>query len=214
MNLDELGGRLYTAILSDVLDSMGLRNQCPTVELHSMTGHHSLLGYAKTVQWDNHAEGHGDPYETLIAAADSIKPGEVVVSAVSGSGRSALWGELLSTATRMRGGRGAIVDGAVRDVDQMREMGFPCFARSRTPRDSAYRQSIVAIDVPIELGGVRVEPGDLVMVDTDGMVVIPSEKADEVIDLALEKVEQEDTTRRELLKGRLLGDVYREYGDL
>jgi regulator of RNase E activity RraA len=72
----------------------------------------------------------------------------------------------------------------------------------------------VAIDEPVMLGGVRIEPGDMVMIDTDGMVVIPSERAEEVINLALEKVEKEDTTRQELLKGRLLGDVYREYGVL
>jgi 4-hydroxy-4-methyl-2-oxoglutarate aldolase len=214
MSLDSLSERLYTAVLSDVLDSIGLRNQSPDVELHSMTGVRSLLGYAKTLQWEDYVDAHGDPYEMLIEAVDSVKPGEVVVSAVSGDNRSALWGELLSTATRIRGGRGAIVDGAVRDVDQMEEMGFPCFARSKTPRDSAHRQNIVAIDEPVMLGGVRIEPGDMVMIDMDGMVVIPSERAEDVINLALEKVEKEDTTRQELLKGRLLGDVYREYGVL
>ena len=214
MNLDSLSERLYTAVLSDVLDSIGLQSQSPDVELHSMTGCSSLLGYAKTLQWEDYVDAQGDPYEMLIEAVDSVEPGEVVVSAVSGYNRSALWGELLSTATRMRGGRGAIVDGAVRDVDQMREMGFPCFARSKTPRDSAHRQNIIAIDEPVTLGGVRIEPGDMVMIDADGMVVIPSEKAEEVINLALEKVEKEDTTRQELLKGRLLGDVYREYGVL
>lgn len=214
MNLDSLSERLYTAVLSDVLDSMGLKSQSPDVELHSMTGCSSLLGYAKTVQWEDYVDAHGDPYEMLIEAVDSVEPGEVVVSAVSGNNRSSLWGELLSTATRMRGGRGAIVDGAVRDVDQMREMGFPCFARSKTPRDSAHRQNIVAIDEPVMLGGVRIEPGDMVMIDVDGMVVIPSEKAEEVVNLAVEKIEKEDTTRQELLKGRLLGDVYEEYGVL
>ena len=118
------------------------------------------MGYAKTLQWEDYVDAHGDPYETLIGAVDSVETGEVVVSAVSGCIRSALWGELLSTATRMRGGRGAIVDGAVRDVDQMREMGFPCFARSKTPRDSAHRQNIVAIGEPVVLGGVRIEPGE------------------------------------------------------
>ena len=214
MNLDSLSERLYTAVLSDVLDSMGLQSQSPDVALHSMTGCSSLLGYAKTLQWEDYVDAHGDPYEMLIEAVDSVETGEVVVSAVSGYNRSALWGELLSTATRMRGGRGVIVDGAVRDVDQIREMGFPCFARSKTPRDSAHRQNIVAIGEPVMLGGVRIEPGDMVMIDTDGMVVIPSEKTEEVINLALEKIEKEDTTRQELLKGRLLGDVYEEYGVL
>jgi len=71
-----------------------------------------------------------------------------------------------------------------------------------------------AFDVPIELGGVTVNPGDVVMIDVDGMVVIPSSKAEEVIQKALEKVEKEDTTRDELRKGRLLREVYDEYGVL
>lgn len=214
MKLDELSESLYTAVLSDILDSKGLRNQCPHVELHSMTGHRSLMGSAKTLQWVDYIDESEDPYETIIAAADSIKPGEVVVSTAVGSKCSALWGELLSTAARMRGGRGAIVDGAVRDVAQMQAMDFPCFARFKTPRDSGGRQRVSSYDVPVEMGGVRIEPGDFVMVDTDGMVVVPSEATQGVIRLALEKVEKEDTTRRELLKGRLLGEVYEQYGVL
>jgi regulator of RNase E activity RraA len=172
------------------------------------------VGYAKTLQWEDYVDEHGDPYEMTIKSVDSVDPGDVVVSVVSGDNKSALWGELLSTATRMRGGRGAIVDGGVRDVEQMQEMGFPCFARYKTPRDSARRQNIVAIDEPVLLHGVQILPRDMIMIDTDGMVVIPSDKAEEVIDLALKKVKKEDKTRQELLKGRLLEDVYREYGVL
>lgn len=214
MMFNELCGKLYTAVLSDILDSMGLRDRCPSVELHSMTGHRSLMGLAKTLQWEDYSDEGEDPYEIIIAAVDSIKPEEVVISAASGSLRSAIWGELLSTATHMRGGRGAIVEGAVRDIAQMQAMDFPCFALSTTPRDSAGRQRVVSYDVPIELGGVLIEPGDFVMIDMDGMVVIPANMSEEVINLATEKVEKENTTRRELLKGRPLGDVYRQYGVL
>jgi 4-hydroxy-4-methyl-2-oxoglutarate aldolase len=214
VKLDEMSGRLYTAVLSDILDSMGIGSTCPSVELHSMTGHSSLMGFAKTLQWEDCSDEQEDTYEMIIAAVDSIKPGEVVVSAASGSLRSALWGELLSTAARMRGARGAVVEGAVRDVALIRAMDFPCFAQSTTPRDSAGRQRLVSYDAPIEFGGTRIEPGDFVMVDLDGMVVVPAEKAEEAVRLALEKVESEDTTRQELLKGRLLGDVYKQYGVL
>jgi 4-hydroxy-4-methyl-2-oxoglutarate aldolase len=214
MDLEELSRRLHTAVLSDVLDSMGLRAQCPDIQLLPITGHSSLVGYAKTLQWEDFVGEDEDPYGMLIKAVDSIIPGEIVVSVAGGSGSAAIWGELLSTATRVRGGRGAIVDGAVRDIEQMRAMDFPCFAREWTPRDSADRLKVVLYDVPVEVGGVTLDPGDFVMVDADGMVVIPSEVGDEVISSALEKIEKEDITRRELLKGRLLGDVYREYGVL
>jgi regulator of RNase E activity RraA len=214
MDFDELSERLYTAVISDILDSMGLRDQCPNLELGSTTGYNPLMGHAKTLRWVDCPDPEKETYKPMIAAVDSVQPGEVVVSAASGSNRSALWGELLSTATRMRGGRGAIVDGAVRDIAQMRSMDFPCFALHRTPKDSAGRQMVDAFDVPIEIGGIAVNPGDLVMIDADGMVVIPSSRAEEVIQKALEKVEKEDTTRDELLKGRLLREVYDEYGVL
>jgi regulator of RNase E activity RraA len=214
MDFDDLSQRLYTAVVSDILDSMGLRDQSPNVELGSTTGVRLLMGYAKTLRWVDCPDPKQETYAPMIAAVDSVKPGEVVVSAASRSNRSALWGELLSTATRMRGGRGAIVDGAVRDIAQMRSMDFPCFALHRTPKDSAGRQMVEAFDVPIELGGVTVNPGDVVMIDVDGMVVIPSSRAEEVIQKSLEKVEKEDTTRDELLKGRLLREVYDEYGVL
>jgi len=214
MDFDELSGRLYTAVISDILDSMGLREQSPKTELTSMTGHRLLMGIAKTLQWVDCLDPEEETYEMMIDAVDSVKPGEVVVSAASGSGRSALWGELLSTATRMRGGRGAIVDGAIRDIDQMRSMDFPCYALHRTPKDSAGRQKVNAYDVPIVVGSVTVSPGDLVMIDTDGMVVVPSSRAGEVIEQALEKVEKENTTRDERRKGRLLREVYDEYGVL
>ena len=214
MNFDDLSERLYTAVISDILDSMGLRDQSPNIELNSTTGNRTLMGYAKTLRWVDCPDPEQETYAPMIAAVDSVKPGEVVVSAATGSNRSALWGELLSTATRMRGGRGAIVEGAVRDIAQMRSMDFPCFARHRTPKDSAGRQMVEAYDVPIEIGGVTVNPGDLVMIDADGMVVIPSSRAEEVIEKSLEKLEKEDTTRDELLKGRLLREVYDQYGVL
>ena len=214
MNFDDLSERLYTAVVSDILDSMGFRDQSPNIELDSTTGNRTLMGYAKTLRWVDCQDPEEETYTPMIAAVDSVKPGEVVVSAAKGRNRSALWGELLSTATRMRGGRGAIVEGAVRDIAQMRSMDFPCFALHRTPRDSAGRQMVEAYDVPIEIGGVTVNPGDLVMIDADGMVVIPSSQAGEIIEKSLEKVEKEDTTRDELLKGRLLGEVYDEYGVL
>jgi regulator of RNase E activity RraA len=192
MDFDELSEHLYTAVISDILDSMGLRDQSPNIELRSTSGNHSLMGYAKTLKWVDCPDPEQETYEPMIAAIDSLKSGEVVVSAASGSHRS----------------------GAVRDIVQMRSMDFPCFALHRTPKDSAGRQMVDAFDVPIEMGGVTVNPGDLVMIDADGMVVIPSSKAEETIQKALEKVEKEDITRDELRKGRLLREVYDEYGVL
>ena len=109
-----------------------------------------------------------------IAAIDSILPGEVVVVSTGESRRNAPWGELLSTAAIARGARGAVVDGLVRDVRRIQELGFPLFAAGMKPVDSKGRGRVVACNVPVRCGGVLVTPGDLVFGDLDGIVTIPA----------------------------------------
>ena len=94
---------------------------------------------------------------------------------------SGVWGELLSTAARNAGCVGAVVDGAVRDVRKMRELGFPVFARGTSVYDSQNRQVMIDMDVPVQIGGVRFRPGDLVIADEDGVVVVPQEVEAEVL---------------------------------
>jgi regulator of RNase E activity RraA len=114
----------------------------------------------------------------------------------------------------MRGAVGCVTDGLVRDVRQIRSAGFPVFHGGIGPLDSRGRGKMMALDVPIACGGAPVCPGDLVFGDADGVVVIPHDIAEEVIPAALKKVDGEDHTRRELLAGALLRDVYEKYGVL
>ncbi len=130
------------------------------------------------------------------------------------TGRIAPWGELLTTASRMRGAIGCLTDGLVRDVRRIREMGFAVFCGGIGPLDTAGRGKMMAMDTPIECGGVGVRTGDYVFGDVDGCVVIPQEILQQALDASFAKVEAEDVTRNELLEGKLLADVYAKYGVL
>jgi regulator of RNase E activity RraA len=128
--------------------------------------------------------------------------------------RIAPWGELLSTASRARGAAGCVTDGLVRDVRQIREMGFPVFHGGIGPLDTKGRGKVMAIDVPVECGGVAVRSGDLVFGDADGVVVVPREVEGEILRAAFEKVAGEDRTRAALERGEKLADVFARHGIL
>ncbi|HEX8165517.1 MAG TPA: RraA family protein [Beijerinckiaceae bacterium] len=142
-------------------------------------------------------------------------PVEVAVLACDGpTDRIAPWGELLTTAARVRGAAGCLTDGLVRDVRRIRETGFPVFAGGIGPLDSKGRAEMAAMDVPVEVAGVRVEPGDLIFGDVDGCVAIPKAAAAKVVRRALEKVAAEDRTRDALLAGETLRAVFARFGVL
>jgi len=175
-----------------------------------------MVGRARTAQFMevDHHEAGTNPYELEIALIDSLARDTIPVFACSNPERIAPWGELLSTAARMRGATGTIVDGFVRDVRQIIAMSFPVFARGIMPLDSWGRGYVADVDVKVACGGVLVSPGDLVFGDYDGIVVIPSAIEDEVLARALEKVTGENRSREELLQGRLLREVYERHGVL
>ena len=153
-------------------------------------------------------------YELCIESLDSLEPGEVPVITAGGAQSAAFWGELLATATRARGGRGAIVDAYSRDVNQLIRMQFPVFATGIRPTDSLGRIDVVDYRVPVQCGDVLVNPGDIVFADYDGVVVLPSEDWREAVELALEKVRGENMVREELRKGMKLRDAFTKYGIL
>jgi len=205
---------LYAAVVSDALDQLGYRRQSPSVELSPLTGIGRLVGRCKTTLWADMAHQDPNPYELELRAVDGCRPGDVMICAAQGSTRSGVWGELLSTAARNSGCCGVIVDGAVRDVDRMTEMEFPCFARSTSVYDSLHRQRVIDLDVPVEIGAVLFEPGALVIADSDGVVVVPPAIETEAIARAWEKVHAENRTRDEIRAGMKATDAYRKFGVL
>jgi regulator of RNase E activity RraA len=145
---------------------------------------------------------------------DSGQPGEVFVMSVGRHPEIVPWGELLSTACRVRGARGLIADGLVRDSRKIMEMKLPVFCTGRRPLDSAGRGEVVAYDEAIQIDSVTIEPGDFVVGDADGVVIIPRGVEKTVLSIAWSKVVGENRTRDSLLTGRLLRDVYDEFGVL
>ena len=213
LSLQSLGARLFTAVLSDCLDAAGYRNQALAARIRPLDDSLVLCGRARTgLYGDVYEAREGEnPYELEIRLIDDLRPGEIPVFACGASGRIAPWGELLSTAARARGAAGAVMDGLTRDVRTIREMRFPVFAAGIGPLDSKGRGKVVAIDVPVEVAGVRVEPGDLVFGDADGVVVVPRAVEAQVTSAALAKVQGENETRDALARGEKLADVFRRH---
>ena len=205
---------LYTAVISDSLDELGYRNQALREFMRPLSPNDRFVGWARTFSYVDIYHIPENPYAMEIAALDSILPGEVVVVSTAGSIQNAPWGELLSTAARARGARGAVIDGLVRDVRKIQDLEFPVFARGIKPVDSKGRGTIIDYNVPIECAGARVSPGDLVFADYDGVITVPAEVLPNVIQLAMEKVEKENGSRAELLQGAYLKDVFAKYGVL
>jgi regulator of RNase E activity RraA len=205
---------LYTAVLSDALDELGYRNQAMTERVRPLSPDIVFAGWARTIScMDVHYECK-NPYDLEIEALDSLMPGEVAVVATGDSKRNAPWGELLSTAALSRGARGAVIDGLVRDVRKIQELGFPVFATGIKPVDSRGRGVVVDYNVPVDCQGVVVSPGDLVVADFDGVIVVPFAVVTEAVRLATDKVSRENHSRSDLMNGLLLRQVYDKYGVL
>ncbi len=217
LDLDQLRGVLYAAVLCDTLDSLGLCNQAMRPFVRPLDESLVLCGRARTglymPVWEVRADEN--PYAVEIALVDDLKPGEVAVLACGGpTERIAPWGELLTTAARARGAVGCVTDGLVRDVRHIRQASFPVFAGGIGPLDSKGRGKMMERDCTVMCGGVVVRPGDLVFGDADGVVVIPQDRAAEVVQAALAKIRGENHTRDELLAGATLAEVYAKYGVL
>ena len=212
--LAQMRESLYAAVVADALDGLGYRNQSPRVCLRPYCGDSLLVGRCKTTLWADMYHEDPRPYELELRAVDDCRPDDVIIAAAGGSCHSALWGELLSTAASNSGCIGAIVDGAIRDVAKMRQMGFPVFARQTSVYDSQDRQRVIDIDVPVEIAGVRFCPGELVFADADGIVVVPQEVEQQAIERAWQKVHDENRTRDAIRGGMKATEAYQKYGVL
>ena len=208
---------LNAAVLSDVMDGLGLREQAMRPFVRPLDDDLQLIGRARTGLYMPVYQLRDDenPYAVEIALVDDLKPRDVVVLACNGpTDRIAPWGELLSTAATARGAAGCVTDGLVRDVRQIVAMRFPVFHGGIGPLDTRGRARMVERDTRVECAGVAVRSGDIVFGDVDGVVVIPHEREREVIALAVAKVSGENRTRDALRRGELLNDVYRRFGVL
>jgi 4-hydroxy-4-methyl-2-oxoglutarate aldolase len=208
---DLVESKLYTSGLADVMDDLDRRNQTLPHHIRPIYDGAKVVGRAATMSTVEVDTVPAEPHKLLLELLDSLEPGEVVVCTTRGSMHAAVWGELLSTHARSRGGRGAIIDGPTRDSWGIVDMRFPVFASGLTPADSKGRIEVTEIRVPIEVGGVSVRDGDLVVGDRDGCVVVPQEIESDVVEQAIAKVEAEDTVRELLREGASIRSVFKEH---
>ena len=206
--------KLHVAVVADCCDAVGHRNTVLLPHIRPLWNGCTTAGYAATVHIapvDAPPEDPADNYKNELAAVDALQPGDVMVVS---SCKMSYWGELLSTAATRRGAAGIVADAYTRDADAIEELGFPTFVAGIQAQDSLGRVDVDAYGEPIECAGVRVEPGDLVLADRDGVVIVPQAVAAEVIEQAERKVELETEMRKDLARGMSVSDAFGQHGIL
>ncbi|MGN9846496.1 RraA family protein [Nonomuraea sp. H19] len=204
---------LSTAVVADALDELGCRDQTLSPGIAALSGGGSkMAGHAATVTVVAANRMPDRPYALQFEAVDELRTGEVMVVQAPADTPAAFWGELISTRASARGCAGALVDGYCRDVEVVRAMGFPVWARGVHPADSKGRLEAVAFGAPVWIGGVRVCQGDLVLCDEDGCVVVPAGLLEAVLERAEAKLRTERQALGALRSGATLADTYQEFG--
>ena len=205
---------LFTAVVGDVMDKVNLRRQFLPPEIQPLAPGMVTIGRAMTVLEADCFEEGDKPFGLMLEALDDLKANEVYIC-TGASPRYALWGELMSLRAAKLGAVGAVLDGYSRDTKGILEQGFPCFSRGRYAQDQGPRGKVIEFRVPIEMdGGVRIEPGDIVFGDVDGVCVIPAKAEREVFTRAVEKARGEKTVRQALEAGMSARAAFKKFGIL
>jgi len=204
--------QVRTPAIADILDQKGLFHQVLPPSIQAIAPGMRVAGPALTVK-GTPTIIHKDEYlEIAVEAYATLQPGQVVVYDTSQDPGTAHWGEMISTTTRAKGCGGAVIDGGVRDVEAIAELGFPVFARYKTPADIRGRWRYVEINIPIRIGEVQINPGDWAVGDANGVVVVPQDLAVEVLLAAEEVMETEKKIWAELRAGEHPLNVFLKYG--
>lgn len=204
---------LYTAVVGDVLDQLGRGRQFLGPRVRPLTPGTVVVGRAMPVLIADVFGPQPKPFARLTQALDSLQPGEVYL-ARSARSDCAAWGELLTTAASARGACGAVIDGYHRDTSRLLSLGWPVFSWGAYGQDAGVRSEVLDYRVPIEIEGVPVRPGDLVFGDADGVVTVPSEIEDEVLERATDKVSAESLVRDAIAAGAGVVATFERYGVL
>lgn len=203
---------LFTAVVGDVMDKLGLRHQFLPPKIQPLDRSMVTVGRAMTVLEADCFEDSG--FGLMFEALDGLSKNEVYVCA-GASPRYALWGELMSVRARKCGAVGAVMDGYSRDTRGILKLKFPCFSHGSYAQDQSPRGKVIGYRVPIEMeGGVRIEPGDIVFGDLDGVCVVPRAGEKAVFVAAIEKARGEKTVRKSLERGMSARDAFARYGIL
>ena len=204
---------LYTPVVGDILDALGCFHQFLPQPVQPALTSMKIAGRAMPVVMIDVHGPQKKPFGLLTEALDQLQPGEVYVAS-GGDMRCAYWGEILTATARTRGAVGAVINGFHRDTPQMLEQNWPVFSRGRFAQDSSVRTKVVDFRCPLEVGGVWIEPDDLVFGDQDGVVIIPRIHEREVIIKALEKARGEKLVRKEIEAGLSSTAAFKKHGIL
>lgn len=201
--------RLATTELSDALDSLGLRGAVYGVR-PMWDGCTKIVGRAVTVKIT--AAGITKAKHHLgVRAIEAAEPGDVIVIDNGGRIDTSCWGGILATAAQVKGISGVVIDGACRDVDDYVELGFPVYARGAVPMTARGRIMEQDFNCLIQCGGVQVRPGDVVVADRSGVVIVPQEKLEEVVARAEELLAREQEMIAEIRAGKSILEVDAKY---
>lgn len=205
-----------TPVLSDSLDALGLVHQIMASHVRPLDERLVLCGRARTGSYVElpRAAGNDDRYARALAFVDSLRTGDVPVLACGGSPHIQPWGGLFSQAARARGATGCITDGLIRDVRQIRELGFPVYSTGHSAMQTRGRSRLETVDEPVHCGGVWVSPGDLIFGDVDGVVVIPRDVEADVLTRAAARAGHGREAVRALREGLSIAELYERYGQL
>lgn len=218
--------KLYTPVVGDILDQMGYTHQFLPMSIRPLTAlvppnmvepmqpenRNKLVGWACTVLENDVFSAPKKPFGYLTEALDQLKPNEIYVA--TGAHNSALWGELLTATSRVKGAVGAVIDGPTRDTPQVLEQNFPVFCTGCWAQDSSLRTYVCDFRCPIEIGQVTIHDGDLMFGDVDGVLVVPRAIVETVIEKALEKAAGEKLVRKAIEGGMSATEAFAYFGIL
>ena len=204
---------LYTPVLGDSLDALGRLHQFLPPELKSIGPDMTLVGRCMPVLVADVFGPQLRPFGRLTEALDQLQPGDIYLARTSQT-PCAAWGELLTATAIARGAAGAVIDGYHRDTPQILAQGFPVFSRGGYAQDGAVRAAVIDYRIAIDVGRVHVSPGDLIVGDRDGLVVVPQDVEQEVIEMALVKAAAENVVKQAIEGGMSSTMAFETYGVL
>ncbi len=211
---------LFTAVVGDIMDKLGAQRQFLPPQIRPLRGDMVTIGRAMTVLEadvfsEKPAGGRNPllqkPFGLMLEALDDLKPNEIYVC-TGASPAYALWGELMSTRALRCGAVGAIVDGYSRDTRGILALGFPTFSYGPYAQDQAPRGKVVDFRVPLQIGDVRIQPGDILFGDIDGVCAVPRALEREVFTKALEKARGEKVVQKAIAAGMRAKTAFEKFG--
>ncbi len=208
---------LFSAVIGDVMDQVGLMRQFLPPNIHPIDPSMVLIGRAMTALEADCVEIRrgpaGKPFGVMLEALDSLQPGEIYVAAGAPCAY-AQWGELMSTRALHLGAVGAIMNGYHRDTAGILELGFPTFSSGAWAQDQGPRGKVIDYRVPLDFGQARIDPGDILFGDRDGVCVVPQKAEREVFERAFEKARGEKAVRQAIEGGMSAVMAFEKYGIL